>query len=122
MFKVGDKGKTRGGFDYTITNVHGRHVHCDELQPIEALLTGDKIHSGIREFCLDGDFNQNDNGSDFDLLPPEYHEEVEMPEYPCEDEYSLATLAGSAAQIARDHPDLIVQITPGSSAITIFAA
>lgn len=49
-------------------------------------------------------------------------ENVEMPECECEDEYDFAAIADLAAHVARDHPDLIVQITPGRSHITIFAA
>lgn len=78
MFKVGDKGKTLGGFAYAITSTTGKSTHCRRPQPLEATIyteNGEETQS----FFADGMFCNGPN--DYDLLPPESHEEVEMPEY-----------------------------------------
>lgn len=67
-FKVGDKGKTRGGRDYEILSVTGDYVHSGKYpQPIIAYLSG----KGEGEFSPDGLFNPEDGECTLDLMPPD---------------------------------------------------
>ena len=80
MFKVGDKGKTRAEGNYVITRIDLSNYFGPWHQPVFASIDG----GHERCFGVDGAFNPCYPDNDFDLMPPESHEEVEMPE--CEDE------------------------------------
>lgn len=89
MFKVGDRGKTRGGRDYIVTAIssHGLNYECYDGE------SGCDHGYTLRTADLDGSWSFGHMHSPYDLMPLDSHhyntdaesgpdkEEVEMPEY-----------------------------------------
>ena len=69
QFKVGDKGKTRGGGSYEVLSTDGAHIHVGRVQPIFARITGEAGYTTQGDFYPDGKFMDGISASD--LMPPE---------------------------------------------------
>ena len=121
MFKAGDKGRTRAGWNYLITRIDLGNYFGPWHQPIFASIDGGHEQC----FGVDGTFNPCCPDNDFDLLPPESHEEVEMPEYSTIDtsygQYSLTELLIFAAEAARDNPDCTFYVDAEAGTISVHA-
>lgn len=126
MFKVGDKGKTRGGDTYEVVS-----INHNAFFPIR-VVGSDGGHS---THLPTGHWLRGEE-SDLDLMPPDSHhyntdnecgpdkEEVEMPECDpddCAHNFDMAELVQLAAQAARDNPDLTVTLDPEIRAIHFHA-
>lgn len=66
MFKVGDKGKTRGGWDYEIISVNEKRTNGGKDQPIRAIIDGDADYW----FNEDGTYDNYSREGAADLMPP----------------------------------------------------
>lgn len=67
-FKIGDKGKTRNGSDYTITGTNGTQFHLQSPQPIIATLVERGVIHNLQYFSEDGRYCAGD--SDWDMVKP----------------------------------------------------
>lgn len=123
MFKVGDKGKTVGGWDYEIINGDGSNYPHEAKHNNQRYDRVDTVwHKPDGRICCNTDSHGSD---DWDLLPPESHEEVEMPEYSTIDtsygQYSLTELLIFAAEAARDNPDCTFYVDAEAGTINVHA-
>lgn len=68
MFKVGDRGKTRGGFEYEVIDDNCVTFHAGRRQPIRAEIYCGEIARGT--FYPDGRYF-SDSEDEYDLMPPD---------------------------------------------------